>query len=98
MLAIDTSRGLLAELEAAKTGDQVKTVLADLRTFPSLVESASVSVVVCMGDTLTHLDERVDVRKLYRDVYDALVPDGRFAITFRDLSQELVGLDRFLLV
>lgn len=98
VIAVDTSADLLAELKKARTDSQVKTVLADLRHFPMLVEQDSVDAIVCMGDTLTHLDERSDVSKLYRDAYAALAPGGRFVLTFRDLSQELTGLDRFLSV
>jgi SAM-dependent methyltransferase len=96
VIAVDSSRDLLAELSAARTDDRIKTILADLRTFPTMVERNSVNVITCMGDTLTHLDNKADVLKLYRDAYDALAPGGRFVLTFRDLSQELVGLDRFL--
>ncbi|MBB2166611.1 class I SAM-dependent methyltransferase [Gluconacetobacter sp. 1b LMG 1731] len=98
VIAVDTSADLLAELKKARTDSQVKTVLADLRDFPMLVEQDSADAIVCMGDTLTHLDERSDVSKLYRDAYAALAPGGRFVLTFRDLSQELTGLDRFLSV
>ena len=98
VIAVDTSADLLAELKKARTDSQVKTVLADLRDFPMLVEQDSVDAIVCMGDTLTHLDERSDVSKLYRDAYAALAHGGRFVLTFRDLSQELTGLDRFFSV
>jgi SAM-dependent methyltransferase len=96
VLAIDGSRDLLAELDAARADDRIKTVLADLRSFPTMVERGSANVITCMGDTLTHLENKADVLKLYRDAYDALAPGGNLVLTFRDLSQELVGLDRFL--
>lgn len=96
VIAIDSSRDLLAELDAARTDERIRTVFADLRTFSTRVERGSVSVVVCMGDTLTHLENHADVLQLYRDAYDALAPGGHLVLTFRDLSRELVGLDRFL--
>ncbi|NVN11409.1 class I SAM-dependent methyltransferase [Nguyenibacter vanlangensis] len=96
VIAVDASNALLAELEAARAGEHIRTVLADLRNFPTFVESGSVNAIICMGDTLTHLDERSDVTKLYRDAYAALAPGGRFVLTFRDLSHEREGLDRFL--
>ncbi|GBQ27756.1 class I SAM-dependent methyltransferase [Gluconacetobacter sacchari] len=98
IIAIDTSAELLAELEAAATGQPIRTVHADLRGFPTLVGRASADAIVCMGDTLTHLEDRADVSTLYRDAYEALRPGGHFILTFRDLSQELTGLDRFLSV
>jgi SAM-dependent methyltransferase len=96
VIAVDTSADLLAELKNARTDCQVRTVLADLRNFSALIEPGSTDAIVCMGDTLTHLDKRTDVSKLYRDAYDALAPGGRFVLTFRDLSQELTGVDRFI--
>lgn len=96
VLSVDTSRHLLGELEAAKADYPVKAVLADLRAFPSFVERCTASAIVCMGDTLTHLESRADISKLFLDAHDALAPDGRLVLTFRDLSTELSGLDRFL--
>ena len=52
--------------------------------------------MVCMGDTLTHLESRSDISKLFRDAFDSLAPGGRLVLTFRDFSSELTGLDRFL--
>jgi len=49
-----------------------------------------------MGDTLTHLESRADVTRLFGDAYKALMPGGLLVLTFRDLSVELHGLDRFL--
>lgn len=93
--SIDTSRQLLAELEAANKGYPIQPILADLRAFSKFVERQSASVIVCMGDTLTHLKSHSEVSKLFRDAHDALVPGGRLVLTFRDLSTELTGLDRF---
>lgn len=96
VIAIDTSRDLLAELELAANDDRIETVLADLRTFRTMLEPGSASAIVCMGDTLTHLETQADVSTLYRDAYDALKPNGRLVLTFRDFSQELAGIDRFI--
>ena len=96
VLSIDTSRHLLEELEAAKGDYPVRVIHDDLRAFPDFVERGFASAIVCMGDTLTHLESRADVSKLFLDAYEALAPKGRLVLTFRDLSTELTGLDRFL--
>lgn len=44
-----------------------------------------------MGDTLTHLPARELVPRLFAEAFRALR-------TFRDLSSELCGVDRFILV
>jgi hypothetical protein len=49
-----------------------------------------------MGDTLTHLARKADVSALFQDVFDALHSGGVFVITYRDLTKELEGLDRFI--
>ncbi|MCP3733327.1 class I SAM-dependent methyltransferase [Sphingomonas sp. RP10(2022)] len=97
ILAIDTSRNLLDELEGHRGSRRsIRTELADMRRFPKLVEDASVDTIICMGDTLTHLDDRRDVSTLFRDAHACLRSGGQLALTFRDLSMELTGLDRFL--
>ena len=49
-----------------------------------------------MGDTLTHLDAIKDVQALLDKVFFALETGGCLVLSFRDLSQELVALDRFI--
>ncbi len=97
VLAIDTSQKLLDELsaQAHSTDLSVRTSCADLRAFREHCASP-VAVVVCMGDTLTHLDAEADAEKLFADVHQALEPDGRLVLTYRDLSTPLQGLDRFI--
>ena len=96
ILSIDTSRRLIAELETDKTDNSIKAVVADLLTFPDLVEPGSVNAILCMGDTLTHLESRADVSTLFLHAYNALAADGRLVLTFRDFSTELCGLERFI--
>jgi SAM-dependent methyltransferase len=97
VLAIDTSRKLLSRLSARIGSRDIATKHADLREFQSLVSPTSVDIVVCMGDTLTHLPGRSDVSRLFHSVAHALKPGKTFLITYRDLaSVELFGLDRFI--
>ena len=41
-------------------------------------------LILCMGDTLTHLDTVDAVGALSRTVANRLAPGGRFVATFRD--------------
>ena len=41
-------------------------------------------VILCMGDTLTHLPHRSSVEALFADVAASLKPGGVFVATFRD--------------
>lgn len=60
----------------------------------TLPESAS--VIVCMGDTVTHLPSKESVQKLFTNVFQKLARGGVFVLTYRDLTGELAGTDRFL--
>jgi SAM-dependent methyltransferase len=96
VIAIDTSKTLLDELAAYKGTRPVQPVLADLRQLARHVPSGGVGAITCMGDVLTHLESHQDVSGLLADAFDALAPGGRLVLTFRDMSQALAGLDRFI--
>ena len=58
-----------------------------------------VDVIVCMGDTLTHLPDQSSVAALFAAVAMSLNPGGLFVTTFRDYaSAPLLGEARFILV
>ena len=93
--AVDTSAQLLSELRAHAVGLDVRTVEDDLLNFQKHLAKPA-ELIVCIGDTLTHLNSKEDMRQLFNATHSSLVPGGRFVITFRDLSVELKGLDRFI--
>jgi SAM-dependent methyltransferase len=96
VIAVDTSQSLLNELNGHKGDLPIETVLADLRDFDRLATPGSADAIVCMGDTLTHLETKADVSNLLEKARDNLPLGGLLVLTFRDLSTELTGLDRFL--
>ncbi|WP_331771006.1 class I SAM-dependent methyltransferase (plasmid) [Embleya sp. NBC_00888] len=98
VLAVDTSRTLLEELAGyAADLPVIEPVHADIRTVLSeLTAPEEVAAVVCMGDTLTHLPTKDDVRALLVDIARALAPGGRLVVTYRDLTETLHGIDRFI--
>ena len=98
VVAIDSSAELLEQIAAHRpVRPAIETVVADFcDELPQHVQPDSAAVVVCMGDTLSHLPSKAAVTSLFRDVFDALAPSGVFVATYRDLSSELVGLDRFI--
>ena len=53
-------------------------------------------LVLCMGDTLTHLESKETVAELGRLVASHLSPGGRFVATFRDYSRLPAGESRFI--
>lgn len=93
--AIDTSAALLRELERYAGARSVTTHEADLMDFDAVVGSKA-DTIVCMGDTLTHLATKADVAALFGKVAGALRDDGRFVLSWRDLTHPPAGLDRFI--
>jgi 2-polyprenyl-3-methyl-5-hydroxy-6-metoxy-1,4-benzoquinol methylase len=67
VIAVDSSRLLLDELAGHMEGLPIKPTLADIRDLNQLAAADSVSVIACMGDTLTHLSNVGDVRQLLAD-------------------------------
>ncbi len=95
--AIDANAQLLEELGQHATGLPIRTIQHDLcalATCPALPER--VDAAVCVGDIIPHLSNTECITTLFEQVSARLVPQGRFVLGFRDLSEERYGLDRFL--
>lgn len=95
VLAIDSSAFLLDELKNYADGAPVTTVQDDLLAFAQYL-SGKPDVVLCMGDTLTHLSGKPSVKTLISSVGEHLSPGGRFVISFRDYSRALEDTHRFI--
>jgi SAM-dependent methyltransferase len=96
VLAIDTSAALLAELRRHAGRRAIETIHGDMMDLLRHVSGESAAAVVCMGDTLTHLTAPERVPQLFAAVATALRSGGRFVLSYRDLSVELKGTDRFI--
>ena len=92
--AVDFDETLLGELATRKGALSIETRACDLLT-PSLYDQ-STDVVACMGDTLTHLPSKNQVRELLYLVSNSLVENGQLVLSFRDLTQELEGDQRII--
>lgn len=93
--AIDISDKLLNELIENSGGLEINIVKDNLLNFSEHLMQRP-ALVVCMGDTLTHLETKSNVEDLFNKVYEHLENNGNFALTFRDLTFELKGTDRFI--
>lgn len=93
--AIDLDSKLLSELKSNSKNLQITPVQNDLIDFDEVIEGG-IELVVCMTDTLLHLESKEKVISLFSKVHAALEPEGKFIITFRDLTIELIDMDRFL--
>jgi SAM-dependent methyltransferase len=95
VVAVDTSEELLGELRSRDEGVEVRR--GDIRDL-SFVRGRPVALVVCMGDTITHMDSLGEVRSVLDQARAVLRPCGRLVLTFRELSVPRRGADRFILV
>jgi SAM-dependent methyltransferase len=93
--AIDLDRKLLAELSSHAQGVDIEIVCADIMEFRKHSPDGA-ELVVCMVDTLLHLESQDSVARLARDVFATLEPGGTFIATFRDFTVETKELERFI--
>jgi len=94
--AIDLSEKLLLELNNNSGGLAVKTIKDDILKFQNYVTENNIELVVCMGDTITHLESKGQIIGLFKKSFQSLEKDGKLILTFRDLTRELKGPDRFI--
>ncbi len=95
VVAIDSSPKLLEVLQDHIESLPIQTVEDDLLAFQKYL-NAKAHLILCMGDTLTHLSDAQSVEQLFSLVAESLHPDGMFITTFRDYTSALVGDGRFI--
>ena len=93
--AIDLESKLLDELKANASSLNIDVIEDDLLNFAEYLDGKP-ELAVCMTDTILHLESKVKVSSLIAKVFTALEEGGKFMITFRDLSTELLELQRFI--
>lgn len=95
VVAVDSSVALLRELSSRAGALPIRTVDADLLDFPQYVAGPA-EVILCMGDTLTHLPSRQAIESLFAQAAAVLAPGGTFVLTFRDYSTPMIRESRFI--
>lgn len=93
--AIDLDRKLLNELNNHSDNLPIEIIEDDLFNFDKYVNK-NPELIVCMTDTLIHLDSQDKVISLFDKVASSLEAGGKLIISYRDLSFELSELDRFI--
>jgi SAM-dependent methyltransferase len=96
VLSVDMCETLLDELRNRSAGRDVNAVQGDILDHSVYADKGPFEVAVCMGDTLTHLQETQEVSALLANIYPHLEEGGRLALSFRDLTDELKGIDRII--
>lgn len=93
--AVDFSEQLLKALDFHTLGMPVSIVRDDMRKVAPF-KTLKPEVIVCWGDTLTHLDDKTDIKKFLKDVSSVLEPGGIFLLSFRDYSEARTGDSRLI--
>jgi SAM-dependent methyltransferase len=96
VLGLDLCEPLLTELRARAGDLPIRAVCDDLTNLAWHLDVAP-TLIVCMGDTLTHLPSLESVSAVVSDAARVLAPGGRLVLGFRDLAtHELKGTQRFI--
>lgn len=90
--AVDFNTSLLKVL-ASKNGD-IEIIESDLLLY--LRNSKNFELITCMGDTIAHLEAFDDLQDLFRLAFQKLERDGKCVISFRDQTEELKDIHRFI--
>jgi SAM-dependent methyltransferase len=97
--AVDFDALLLAELRTAAADHAGRLTLheGDLLAYLRGVEARTFDVILCAGDTLTHLTTLDDVNELVRRSAELLEQGGRLALSYRDSTGFAAdGVRRFI--
>jgi len=96
VLAIDSCQLLLDSLSHRAVGKNVTTVHDSIEKFGNRVDG-EVEAIVCMGDTLTHLESVDCALSVVRQAAERLSEGGCLCLSFRDYSKEpLQDVSRFI--
>lgn len=96
VLSIDLSSVMISELQQRLGNRDIQAVQDDIMDFPRHLHGEPAEIIVCMGDTLPHLETFDKVVNLFQKAYQSLEKNGKLILTFRDYMEELTGVSRFI--
>ena len=95
VIAVDFNEQLLNELKTNPSAVGIKTKLTDITNVMEF-ESLKPELIVCCGDTITHLNDKIEIDKLISDASKILENNGHLILTFRNYTNELNDQQRFI--
>jgi SAM-dependent methyltransferase len=84
VVAVDSSADLLDELQGVCAGFDVEAVTGDLTELARFGKHGPFDMILCVGDTLTHLATHADVNELIRASARLLAPKGMLLFEYRE--------------
>lgn len=94
VMAVDFNGHLLDELKSHAQGKTVNVIESSITDLPGYAQPAE--LIICMGDTLPHLESVEQVEYLLKEWLQLLLPGGKLILSFRELAIEQQGEKRFI--
>jgi SAM-dependent methyltransferase len=94
VLAIDFNQQLLDELKVNAKDLDVTVINDDIKKVETFANKPE--LIICCGDTLSHLDNKIEVKIFITNIVKSLEKNGKLILSFRDYSNKLTGIDRFI--
>lgn len=95
VIAIDFNAMLLSELNQRKNDYPITMHELDIMDFDKVVEN-NPELIICMGDTISHLASIKNVYEILKRIYEKLSVKGKVVLSFRDYSFAINGVNRFI--
>lgn len=97
---VEFNRQLVSQLRSSLKAAELERLQIEEADIQQLLPTAPAEkwdVVLCAGDTLTHMNSKANARIVVSEAARVLVKGGRLAVEYRDSSQlRLEGTSRFL--
>lgn len=95
--AIDFNNQLLDELRFNSRGLRVEMINSDIRLLNQW-KDLDPELIVCAGDTLSHLEDKNQIRQLLQDSLSTMSKGGKLLLSFRDQSSPISGSEQSFVV
>lgn len=92
--AIDFNQQLLESLRLCGKELGIQTFQRNLLSEENFTQH--VELIVCMGDTISHLESIKEIRLLLERCFKCLINNGKMILSFRDYGTELIDTQRFI--
>jgi len=95
VIAVDFNQQLLHELKSNAKGHPIEILNDDIKNVAQF-SNKEIELIACCGDTLSHLNDKAEIKKLLTDIATLLKSNGKILLSFRDYTTELTGDGRFI--
>ncbi|XDD46162.1 class I SAM-dependent methyltransferase [Leptospira sp. WS39.C2] len=95
--AIDFNPQLLNELNQniKRRSLPIQVIDGEITNF-ELWKEINPELILCCGDTISHLESYEEIKEWMKQCYSNLLPGGKFILSFRDYSKTLQDKERFI--